>query len=471
MIEPTTGGLGAGRRRSGADLGALARGGSLTLLGSVVSAGVNLLLVLVVARGTDQVTAGIFFSLTSLFVLTEILCRLGADVGLVYFVARWLALDDRDRLRPGLRGALGPACWLGLGLAVVAVALAGPIAALVGAPGWEGAVRLLGVMLPVAAAYDLTLAVTRGFGRMGPTALIERIVRPSAQLLLVGTALALGLTSFLVAAWVLPYLAVAGLAWFAFRSLPWPGGVLRRASFRRETRRTFWRFSGPRAVASAAQVALQRFDILLVAAILGPSSAALYTAATRFLVVGQLVNQALSGPVQPQLSAVLARRDLAGAARIYQSSTAWLILAVWPLLLLAAVFAPAYLALFGPGYESGVSTVVTLSLAMLVATGCGLVDTVLLMAGRATWNLATTALALAVNVGVDLLLIPRYGVIGAAFGWAAAILVANLVPLAVLHGSLRLVMEQRQGHAPDLAAGEEIQHAVPDGTVQASRAA
>ena len=43
-----------------------------------------------------------------------------------------------------------------------------------------------------------------------------------------------------------------------------------------------------------------------------------------------------------------------------------------------------------------------------------------------------------VNVGVDLALIPRYGMTGAAIGWAAAIGVTNLVPLAQVAGVVRV---------------------------------
>jgi hypothetical protein len=47
-------------------------------------------------------------------------------------------------------------------------------------------------------------------------------------------------------------------------------------------------------------------------------------------------------------------------------------------------------------------------------------------------------LALAVNITVDVLLVPRMGILGAAIGWAAAILTNNLVPLAQVALSLRL---------------------------------
>ena len=61
-----------------------------------------------------------------------------------------------------------------------------------------------------------------------------------------------------------------------------------------------------------------------------------------------------------------------------------------------------------------------------------------LTTGRSSWSLANGLAALVINVGLDLLLIPRFGITGAAIGWAAAIIVTNLTPLAQLAISVRL---------------------------------
>jgi O-antigen/teichoic acid export membrane protein len=66
---------------------------------------------------------------------------------------------------------------------------------------------------------------------------------------------------------------------------------------------------------------------------------------------------------------------------------------------------------------------------MLVATGCGMVDMVLAMAGRTSWNLVNVLVALGVTIGLDMLLVPRYGALGAAIGLACAMVVNNLLPL------------------------------------------
>jgi O-antigen/teichoic acid export membrane protein len=94
------------------------------------------------------------------------------------------------------------------------------------------------------------------------------------------------------------------------------------------------------------------------------------------------------------------------------------------------VAAPIYLAAFGDGYAgTGQYTTVILALTMLLATGSGPVDVMLLMAGRSGLSLVDNAAALVVDLALDVALIPRMGVTGAAVAWAAAILTRNLLPL------------------------------------------
>lgn len=417
-----------------AQLRSLARGGALNLVASAFGAMAGIGLVVLVTRGLSPADAGAFFTATSIFLVAARMAELGTSTGLVYFLSRSRALgrpeDIRNWIRTGLVPVAAASVLLGIAMFVTAPRLA-QLFDPSGASSAEGSLRLLAVFVPLAAVNEAFLAATRGTGTMRPTALVEQIARPALQVLLILLALAFGMQA--EAAWALPYLPAAVVAgiWLRRRARPArnppaAGGV----ASRRPAVVEFWRFTAPRAVTSIAQVALQRLDIILVAVILGPVEAALYTAATRFLVVGQLAGQALTLAVQPKLGAALARRDLEAGRSLYQTSTCWLVLVAWPLYLTFAVLAPDVLRLFGPQYPTGATVVVILMLTMLVATGCGTVDTVLNMAGRTMWNLGNVVLALAVNVTVDLLLIPSLGIEGAAIGWAAAILVNNLLPLA-----------------------------------------
>ena len=86
----------------------------------------------------------------------------------------------------------------------------------------------------------------------------------------------------------------------------------------------------------------------------------------------------------------------------------------WPQYIAIAIFAPTVLRLFGSDFTEGSSTVAILAVSLLVGSALlGPVDMVLLMSGKSMWGLWNTALSLTVNLGLNILLIPRLGIEGA----------------------------------------------------------
>lgn len=439
----------------GAGLRGVARGGVINLAGAVVSAAASVGLTVVVTRNFGKSLVGTFFVAISLFLIVEAITNLGAYNGTIYFIARVRALHAERRIPAIIRATVIPVLISSVLGAAILIAFVHPLATLLleGEPAQPvrpaelaTALRVLAVALPFAALADTMLGATRGFHEMRPTVLVDRLGRSTLQLLGVAAAAVVGSATLLAPLWALPYIPAAVV------SVLWLRRIMRRYrsqsastrelglgtadGFRADNRhgkpnaRGFWQFTAPRSIASVAQIVIQRLDIVLVGVMKGPAEAAIYTAATRFLVAGQLGNSAISMASQPQLTRLFAIRDRAGANAVYQVTTAWLILLTWPIYLLAAVFGPSVLAIFGRNYHTGSTVMVILALAMLVATACGQVDTVLITTGRSGWSLVNGLLAMCVNIGVDVLLIPRMGITGAAIGWAAAIVVSNLVPLA-----------------------------------------
>ena len=457
-----------------AGLKGVARGGALNLAGAAVSAVATIGLTVVITRHFTKPVAGAFFTAISVFLIMEAIASLGANVGAVNFIARLRSLRQEDRIPLILRAAIIPVIVVSVAAAVTLLLAAGPLGRLVvsGHLGHAGAsagmvadaLRALAVALPFAALLDTFLGASRGYRDMRPTVMVDRIGRSTGQLLGVLIGIAAGSIALLAPLWALPYLPACVAAWLWLRHIrrraartPSPTATNRPvAAGRRTTDATvggFWRFTAPRAVAALAQITIQRIDIVLVAFLRGPAEAAIYTAATRFLVVGQFGNSALNMAAQPRFAELFAVRDRRTANTLYRATTAWLILLTWPLYLLAVIYGPEVLAIFGHSYRAGDLVMVILGCTMLVATGCGQVDMVLITSGRSSWSLANGLMALVINVSLDLLLIPRYGIIGAAIGWAVAIGVTNLVPLAQLAITLRL---HPFGRATVIASGLAI---------------
>jgi O-antigen/teichoic acid export membrane protein len=422
------------------------------MVGSALAGGTGVAVTWIVARTLGAEEAGAFFAATAAFVLAGGVGKLGTQTGLVYWPAR-LRATGRDHL-------LGACLRTGL-LPVTAVAVAMAVAMWLGAPDiarltasgtprviaeHTAGLRLLALFLPLQALTDALLTATRGYLAMRPTVLLDRLLRSTLQLLLVG---AVGVAALWMAAslpalalaWAAPYLPVAVLAGVALRRLYHDGrppAARSRRLERRALRRDFWRFTAPRALASVAQLALQRVDVLLVAALGGLAAAAVYAVAGRFVVLIQFANQGISQAIQPRLAEALAVGDRTAANQLYRTATGWLVLVTWPVSLLVMLFAQVYLTAFGDGYRAGAHVVMVLAAAMLVATGCGMVDMVLAMAGRTSWNLVNVLVALAVTIGLDVVLIPRFGALGAAIGLACAMVANNVLPLVQVGRIVRL---------------------------------
>jgi O-antigen/teichoic acid export membrane protein len=461
----------------------------MTLASSAASALATTGVTVLVARAFGKAEAGAFFTATSAFIIIGAIAGLGTNVGLTYYIARYRSLGEERRIPALMRVAIIPVVVASLATAVFMFLVAVPLAHLVlkghATSGGDSpavvaeSLRGLALALPFAGLLNAYLGASRGYGDMRPTALVGQVGLPFGKMLGVLAAVVAGSAALLAPLWALSYVPMAIAAWLWGRrigrnrarkpvslpdvppeiaallalSTPVPSVHQRRQSARdsrmpgpRITRRResqangrgFWVFTTPRAIANVAQNILQSVDIVLVAAILGPVEAAVYTAATRFLVIGQLGGVAISRASQARFTELFTLGDRRGANGIYQTTTAWLVLLLWPVFLLSIAYGPLVLEVFGRSYSAGYAVMVILGFSMLLATVCGQVDMVLITSGRSSWSLANGLLTVGVNVGLDLILIPRYGITGAAIGWAVAIAVSNLMPLTQLATVLRL---------------------------------
>lgn len=440
----------------GAALSTIARGGVTSLLGASVSAVSQLVVVLVVTRWYTPAEAGALFAATAIFLITVAVVQLGTDQGLVRFVAAHRARGEQHKLRHILRIGLLPVLAASVVGGLAMLGLAGPVARLFASGETTGVAQMLRVLalaVPVAAVHDAMLAASRGLGSLRSTVVVERVVRPLLQLVAITTVAASDLgVETLASAWAAPYLlAVAGSAFALRRTLrrvegePAPprhespamdgiaaiGEPLEPVETAGAPPRSltveFWSFTVGRAVSRILQVLLQRVDVILVAVIVGTSAAAVYTAATRFIAVGMLANQATQQVIQPRLAAMLARGESQLVHLVLRRTTVWLVALVWPGYLAMIALSPALMSVFGAGYDAGTPSLAILAVAMMVTSAAGPLDVALLMAGRGVASLVNMSIALMVDIGGCLLLLPHLGVTGAAVAWASAMVLRNVL--------------------------------------------
>lgn len=419
------------------DLRTLARGGLINLVGAGGSAVFTFAAFVLAARLHTTAQVGAFTVAIAVFTILRQVAVSGAQIGFMRFLAADIERDRRDRLGPTLRAGLPVVAVVGVIAAVLAIVAGETLAELLGSDA-DGVLvarhlRWLGPVVPLASMLLALAFATQGLGTMVPAAATEKLAVPALQLAGVALTGVVG-ARWLGAAWAIPFVLVLPvLALWLRRLLHDVGGLRTDVTVdRAEVRRRFWSFSAPRGVASALQVAVQWGDTILIGILASTADAGVYSIATRYLVVGSLVISAVQQVTGPRYAGLVERGAIGELQAIFRTSARWVIWLVWPAYLTLATLPEPMLRLFGEDYVRAASSLAVVAIATSLSAASGSVDTLLLMAGRSRLSLANWTVALVVDLALAVVLIPRFGILGAAIAWSVAIIVRNLLPLVQL---------------------------------------
>jgi O-antigen/teichoic acid export membrane protein len=172
---------------------------------------------------------------------------------------------------------------------------------------------------------------------------------------------------------------------------------------------------------------LTSVDVVMVSAYLPPEDVAVYYAATKTLALVHFVYYAVRAASGPRFSFHHHAGDQVALQEMVRTSIYW---AFWPSVAVAIVvlaLGQPLLSLFGSDFTGGGTLMVVLVFGILARASIGPVESLLTMAGHQKSCAAAFAAAAAVNIGLNVLLIPRFGLIGAASATAVAMLVETLL--------------------------------------------
>lgn len=426
----------------------MARGGGLNLVGALFSQAAVFVVMLLLARVLGSTAVGRYAQCYAVLTLLGLLSLSGFRAGLTRFVAVHLADDDpaaiRGTVRLGLAVTAGSATLLGVALALSAPWLAG----LLNDPALTGGLRLVALALPASAVCDATLAATRGWRTQRPYTLIGQLYEPAARL--AGTGLALvvgaGLTgaywALVVSTWSAAGLALAALARLLATVAP------ARPAYRPGQ---LFGFSTVSWVSSLSSTGLIWVDTLLLGAFANPDIG-VYNVATRLVTVAVFVLAPINAAFGPHLAYLHHQRRLDDVRRIYAAATGWVVRLSLPAFVALLVFPDELLRIFGGGFAAGAAVTVILALGQLINAATGPCGTLLNMSGRVAVNMYDNLAALVLNIGLNLWLIPAYGIVGAAVAWAVSLAVVNLARVVQVWLQVRAV-PITTGMVKGLAAG------------------
>jgi O-antigen/teichoic acid export membrane protein len=173
------------------------------------------------------------------------------------------------------------------------------------------------------------------------------------------------------------------------------------------------------------RMVLDNTDVLMIGRLLDPHSIAVYFAAIRTGGLVAFVSFSMMALAVPKFAEI----HSTGTPQELQKFVSEVIhLMFWPSLLTAGVLAaigPYVLSLFGPDFAMGYPTMLVILAGLVLRSATGPVEYLLNVTGHHRDTMRVYALAAAANVALSLLLIPAFGIIGAAIATYAAMLGGN----------------------------------------------
>lgn len=223
------------------------------------------------------------------------------------------------------------------------------------------------------------------------------------------------------------------------------GGVfhadLRRRHPGREMK-TEWepwlRLSIPLLFSTLFMVLLGRVDLIALGAYRGAEEVALYNAALKTALLTNFVLLAIATAVTPKLALHRARNDHPALQKLLATSS---LAAFIPSLFICAglwLLGPWILSWFGDPYVAAYPALKVLVLGHLAAASVGLAGTILNLSGQAVRATAIYGTAVALDIMLCLLWIPKYGAVGAAWATVLAATLCNLVLVVEARRHLKL---------------------------------
>ncbi len=175
----------------------------------------------------------------------------------------------------------------------------------------------------------------------------------------------------------------------------------------------------PMLLVAGMQVLNQRVDILMVKNLMGAEEAGIYAVANRGVMIIMLIFFAINQPLAPVIAQLHAEKKTDRLQNILVRAARISLLAAIPTGLLLIIFATPFLRIFGAEFPAGKIPMIIMTAGYVATMGFGSVSSALTMTGHERAAAFGIGVSVAMNVSLNLLLIPIYGMVGAA--WALAI--------------------------------------------------
>ena len=405
-----------------------AKGTAIAFLGMLIYMFLEFITRVIIARNATQSEYGIFsigFVLLNFFVIVSCL---GLQRGVPRYIAYFRGAGDNKKINGVIFSSLQLSVIASL-FCFALFFLSSDFFTQLFHLQHSSVLKIFAIAIPFFVAIEILASIFRGFDRVEEKVYFRDVLMNVLKVLFIVSVIILGY-SFLemVYAYILS-IVIASIAFVAYsvKKLPLVRSTSSDTS-KYPMRKELLLFSLPLLATHAFGILILQMDTLMLGYFKTADIVGLYNAAHPIAQLIEIFLLSLVFIYVPVASQLYAKNLMGEIRRNYAILTKWIFSATLPFFLIIFLFPEAVLhALFGSTYMQADVTLALriLALGMFIHVFLGPNAATLIVIGKTKLNLMDNSIGAIINVSLNLLLIPTYGIVGAAIASAISLAMIN----------------------------------------------
>lgn len=366
------------------------------------------------ARWVGAEFLGIYSLANSIMLISEVLGKMGLETGIMRFVSRLNPESDSVKIQKVIASALKMTAVFSLVIMVGLIISSGYIVTQIlnEPPLLTSVLIVFAIAIPFNALTLISAFATQGFKRLKYKTLVTQFLNPS---LLLG--------SMVICFWfvstrssiMVPMLITGIIGFFVMIVLlKRVSGVSNDQIIKAKFDSSLLKFSYPLMFVTILQTFMHWMDILMLGYFTDATTVGLYHPAARTAGLLQALLLSFLSIYAPMMAQFHSEGDRNKMVDTYKLVSRWLLMCAIPISAVFIIFPGKVLLLFGPEYLPSAKILVILTWATFIQAIFGAAGPTLSMSGHTKLVLWNTIGAFLLNFGLNIFLIPKYGIIGAA---------------------------------------------------------
>jgi len=415
----------------------IVRGAGISLLGTGMDKVLGIAWLFIISRMLGTEGLGLYYLASSVLGFGLIFSNLGFDEATRRFTAFYNGEGDVARIKGTLLMAARIAIPAGVIIALLLFLASGFLSQeIFHKNGLDRFVKIFALSAPFATISSIMVASTLGLTLMQYPVYSNNLFKPIVMILSVilfynflepVTAVAFSVT-------VASVLTCGLNCYYASKHIP----LFKKNIIAITEPKKILKFSIPQTLTSITGFSGAYLDTLLLGRLSLAGEIGIYSLSLRTAAISLIFIEAFNSIFSPLIAELLGRKEYKELEVLFKVITRWVLTLSLPIFMIIFLFPKELLGIFGGGFTAGSSVLMVLAIGRLVALGTGPVGWLIVMAGYTKLIFLIRLAVLFVSLTLNLVLIPKYGALGAAWACCISVFANNLAGVTAVYYIFRI---------------------------------